>query len=84
MELEDAHHVLFRCLAYERARKAMAVKVSATAPAGVVAAVTRVRQGRSSVYEVAVMKWMMAEGGEEIGMEMVEAVMKERGRLLSR
>ena len=58
--------------------------MSAIAPAGVVAAVTRVRQGRSSVDEVAVMKWMMAEGGEEIGMEMVEAVMKERGRLLSR
>ena len=83
-ELEDAHHVLFRCPAYERARKAMAVKVSAIAPAGVVAAMTRVRQGRSSVDEAAVMKWMMAEGGEEIGMEMVEAVMKERGRLLSR
>ena len=83
-ELEDAHHVMFRCPAYERARKAMAAKVSAIAPAQVVAAMTRVQQGRSSVDEAAVMKWMMAEGGEEIGMEMVEAVMKERGRLLSR
>ena len=58
--------------------------MSAIAPAEVVAAMTRVQQGRSSVDEAVVMKWMMAEGGEEIGMEMVEAVMKERGRLLSR
>ena len=47
-ELEDAHHVLFRCPAYERTREAMEVKVSASAPAEVVAAVKRVRQGRSS------------------------------------
>ena len=77
------HHVLFRCPAYSDKREAMAARVGAEAPAGVIVAMKRVQRQRSVSAEKTVLEWMMTGGGEAVGMEMIDDVMRERARLLS-
>ena len=78
-ELEDAHHVLFRCPAYLRQRVAMAAQVRADAPSAVAEGMRQVTQGGNSIdNEMVVMKWLMRGGGHEVGMEMLEGVMQQR------
>ena len=81
-EVEEVHHVLFRCPAYADKREAMAARVCAEAPVGVIVAMKRVQRQRSVSAEKAVLEWMMTGGGEAVGMAMIDVVMRERARLL--
>ena len=81
-ELEDARHVLFRCPTYRVQRAVMAAQVGACAPPSVMAAMAQVQRCTSKADEMVVMKWMMAGGGQEVGMEMLDGAMRERAKLL--
>ena len=82
-EVEDARHLLFRCPAYHRQREAMAVAVRAQAPSRAVGAMECVLRAKNSVAEEVLLKWMMVEGGERVGMEVLDTMMRERGELLA-
>ena len=81
-EVEDPRHVLFRCPAYGRQREAMAVETRAQATPRVVGAMESVVRGKNSVAEEELLRWMMVEGGEKVGMEVLDRIMKVRAKLL--
>ena len=81
-EVEDARHVLFRCPAYGRQREVMAVEARAQATPRVVGAMESVVRGKNSVAEEELLRWMMVEGGEKVGMEVLDRIMKVRAKLL--
>ena len=75
--------MLFRCRAYKHERAAMAVKVEAQAPPKVVMAMRGVQRGDGGrTDEMVVIRWLMCDGGEVAGMEMLEDVMRKRKKLL--
>ena len=77
--VEDARHVLFCCPAYRQTREGWASTVCQTAPPAVAMA-AKDPQGKGN--EDVVMKWMMQEGGERAGMQMLADVWRERRELL--
>ena len=81
-EVEAARHVLFRCPAYGRQREVMAVETRAQATPRVVGAMESVVRGKNSVAEEELLRWMMVEGGEKVGMEVLDRIMKARTKLL--
>jgi len=76
--VEDARQVLFCCPAYRQTREGWASTVCQTAPPAV--AMAKDPQGKGN--EDVVMKWMMQEGGERAGMQMLADVWRERRELL--
>ena len=80
--MEDARHVLFRCPAYGRQREVMVVETRAQATPRVVGAMESVMRGKNSVAEEELLRWMLVEGGEKVGTEVLDTIMKVRAKLL--
>jgi hypothetical protein len=41
-------------------------------------------RGKNSVAEEELLRWMMVEGGEKVGMEVLDRIMKARTKLLGK